>query len=221
MQSSPPESSPADSYSTAAVARRLGVSVPTVQRWVDAGALKAWKTVGGHRRIDAVSADAFIRGLSQPGAQAGAPAPAGPAASGAPPRRRDAAAGPVVLIVDDSDSDRDLLAAVAAEAFPGARISLAENGFEGLIAIGHEAPDVLITDIVMPHMDGIEMQRQVAALASGRPRVLVAVSSLSAAELARRGALPPGVCFVTKPIEPDALVALLREQLAADGRATG
>ena len=48
------------SYSTADVARRLGVSVPTVQRWVDLGYLKAWKTVGGHRRIDAETADRFI-----------------------------------------------------------------------------------------------------------------------------------------------------------------
>ena len=47
-----PSSKPdSDSYSTAYVASRLGVSVPTVQRWVDAGHLKAWKTPGGHRRF--------------------------------------------------------------------------------------------------------------------------------------------------------------------------
>ena len=53
------------SYSTAHLARRLGVSVPTVQRWVDLGHLKAWKTVGGHRRIDAESAENFIRVQTQ------------------------------------------------------------------------------------------------------------------------------------------------------------
>jgi excisionase family DNA binding protein len=193
MHPSPSAPGPAASYSTATVALRLGVSVPTVQRWVDAGALKAWKTVGGHRRIDAASADAFIRGLS----------PAGVAA-------------PIsVLIVDDNPDDRDLLAAVAAEAFPGACISLAGNGFEGLMAIGHQVPDRLITDIVMPHMDGIEMQRQVAALGAGRPRVLVAVSSLGATELAARGPLPSTVQFVGKPVEPASLIALLRLSLAA------
>lgn len=36
---------------TAEAARHLGVSIRTVQLWVDSGALEAWKTVGGHRRI--------------------------------------------------------------------------------------------------------------------------------------------------------------------------
>jgi CheY-like chemotaxis protein len=177
--------------------------VPTVQRWVDAGALKAWKTVGGHRRIDAASADAFILGLSQKGGD-----------TPALPTHLDAAA-PSVLIVDDNPDDRDLLAAVAAEAFPDARIMTAQDGFEGLVAIGHSSPDILIADIVMPYMDGIELQRRVAALGAGRPRVLVAVSSLSNAELALRGPLPAGVAFVAKPVEPVALITLLRQALAA------
>lgn len=37
--------------STAEAARILGVSTRTVQMWVDKGALTAWKTVGGHRRV--------------------------------------------------------------------------------------------------------------------------------------------------------------------------
>lgn len=37
--------------STAEAAKMLGVSVKTVQAWVDKGALVAWKTVGGHRRV--------------------------------------------------------------------------------------------------------------------------------------------------------------------------
>ncbi|MGD9786945.1 MAG: helix-turn-helix domain-containing protein [Sulfuricellaceae bacterium] len=37
--------------STTEAARILGVSIRTVQAWVDKGALTAWKTVGGHRRV--------------------------------------------------------------------------------------------------------------------------------------------------------------------------
>jgi len=36
---------------TAEAARSLGVSIRTIQLWVDGGVLAAWKTVGGHRRI--------------------------------------------------------------------------------------------------------------------------------------------------------------------------
>jgi excisionase family DNA binding protein len=198
----PAPASPAASYSTAAVARLLGVSVPTVQRWVDLGVLKAWKTVGGHRRIDAASADSFIQRREQAGAEP-------------PPAIADDGARPSVLIVDDNPDDRDLLAALANEAFPGAAVSVAGNGFEGLMAIGQCKPDVLMTDIVMPHMDGIEMLRHVAALLTGRPRVLVAVSSQSDAELARRGGLPPGVQRASKPLDPEMLIHTLRRGLAA------
>ncbi len=54
------------SYSTVEVSRRLGVSIQTVQRWVDSGHLKAWKTLGGHRRISAESAETL---LAEAGAQ--------------------------------------------------------------------------------------------------------------------------------------------------------
>ncbi len=49
-------------HTTVAVAKRSGVSLQTVQRWFDAGHLKAWKLLGGHRRIDAASAERlFLR----------------------------------------------------------------------------------------------------------------------------------------------------------------
>lgn len=203
MSAPPPALPHAASYSTAEVARRLGVSVPTVQRWVDLGVLKAWKTVGGHRRIDSTSADLFMRGRDQ--------------AEGSPPQPTAELPTRVatVLIVDDNPDDRDLLSALVAEALPGALVSVAENGFEGLVAIGRQPPDVLITDIVMPHVDGFEMLRHVATMRAGRPRLLLAVSSLGAVELGRRGVLPGAVRQIPKPIDPDVLLPVLRQAWAA------
>lgn len=205
MSQNRPSPEAAASYSTADVARRLGVSVPTVQRWVDLGVLTAWKTVGGHRRIDAASAEAFILARE-------------PAAAEAPPHEQAGAGNPVsVLIVDDNPDDRDLLEMLVSEALPGAHISTANSGFEGLVAIGQRAPDVLVTDIVMPHMDGIQMLRHVAAMGSGRPLVLLAVSSLGPSELARHGSLPAGVQLVAKPLDPELLITALRLGAAANG----
>jgi len=48
-------------YSTIEAAKLLGVSVRTVQLWVENGSLEAWKTAGGHRRIVAKSVDDYIR----------------------------------------------------------------------------------------------------------------------------------------------------------------
>lgn len=44
---------------TAEAARSLGVSIRTIQLWVDSGVLTAWKTVGGHRRILLDSVERF------------------------------------------------------------------------------------------------------------------------------------------------------------------
>ncbi len=171
------------SYSTAEVARRFGVSIPTVQRWVDQGHLKAWKTVGGHRRIDADSAERFFH------SQRGAPT--------------------CVLIVDDNPDDRDLLCALVEAALPDAVINLAGNGFEGLVSLGQHQPDVVITDIVMPHMDGIEMLRHICTDSPVRPRLVMAVSSRTEAQVAEAGTLPAGVQFLPKPIDPDRFAGVL------------
>ena len=177
------------SCSTAHLARRLGVSVPTVQRWVDLGHLKAWKTVGGHRRIDAESAENFIRvQMQQRGGAATATAPV-------------EAAPFSVLVVDDNLDDSDLLCALVEIAVPGARIVVAANGFDALIEVGKAMPDLIVTDITMPHMDGVEMIRHLSTRGDARPPAIVAVSSHSAAHVDKLGGLPPGVALLPKPVE--------------------
>jgi excisionase family DNA binding protein len=185
---------PADhpSYSTAEVARRLGVSTPTVQRWVDAGHLKAWKTVGGHRRIDALSAERLFA-----------------ASEGATPRPAPAGATISVLVVDDNPDDRDILGALVETALPDASITLAANGFQGLVTIGRNAPDIVITDLAMPHMNGVEMIRELQHC-SVRPGAIIAVSSKTREQIARLGSLPDDVGFIAKPIDHFVLIAALQ-----------
>ncbi len=182
------------SYSTAHVAKRLGISVPTVQRWVDTGQLQAWKTPGGHRRIDAESAERLFEAQAQD-----------------LPTTLDRAADALsVVLVEDNAADRDVLTLLVNEALPGAQVVVFESGIQALVAIGQQAPDIVITDILMPHMNGIEMLRQLATQCVVRPRLIVAVSSFTPEQLAQKGELPPGVRSIRKPIDPQPFIAVLQ-----------
>lgn len=189
------------SYSTVEVAKRLGVSPQTVQRWVDSGRLKAWKTPGGHRRIDAHSAEQLFEEV----ALSLGPALATQDLQPVP------APGAVlqVVIVDDDPMDRELLSALVRGALPSAQLHVAGNGFQGLVMIAKLSPDIVVTDVHMPHMDGFEMIRNVLADAETRPRLMIALSAKSPTELAEFGRLPADVLLLQKPLERAVFTAAL------------
>jgi excisionase family DNA binding protein len=182
-------------YSTLEVARRLGVSVQTIQRWVDIGRLRAWRTLGGHRRIDAEDANALFREFADEHVDT------------APETDRR----PWVLVVDDNELDREL-AVTHVQAVLQANVAVASSGFEALLAIGRQQFDALITDLAMPHMNGFEMLRHLSLDSSRRPRFLLATSNHSADELKKMGTLPPEVTLMPKPLGPNGLEMWLAER---------
>lgn len=186
------------SYTTVYVAKRLGVSLPTVQRWVDAGHLKAWKTLGGHRRIEAESAERLFKAHEE---RIGPPS--------------DEALS-TVLIVDDNLMDRELMTWMVRKAMPEARIEVAESGFQALVIVGKMDPQIIITDINMPHMNGLEMIRSLSADSSQGQRKVLAVSALSRRAVAELGTIPSTVCFLAKPLDEKLFIdALLGQNQAS------
>jgi DNA-binding response OmpR family regulator len=80
-----------------------------------------------------------------------------------------------VLIVDDDDAVRDLIAATLRAA--GFMVHTASNGREAVTLFEQEPADLVITDLVMPEKDGIEI---VLALRRAHPRVpIIAMSGQS------------------------------------------
>lgn len=210
----------AASYTTIEAARLLGISPASVQRWVDAGHLKAWKTLGGHRRIDALSVTALLNAQNGPQADPeaqGTPEQAQPlgARAAEAPQPTQALDQPTLLLVDDDDIARELLEMQVRLLLPRAHLLLAENGFQALMTAGRSAPDVVITDMVMPHMNGIEMIRQLQA--SPKPPLIIAVSSQSRENLARLGGLPDEVLLLAKPVDQGLLAAALEKLPRARG----
>jgi CheY-like chemotaxis protein/anti-sigma regulatory factor (Ser/Thr protein kinase) len=74
----------------------------------------------------------------------------------------EAAAAHTVLIVDDSAVDRHLASAIV-QKIPGWQTLVAADGKEALEILQHRAADVVLTDMIMPEMDGLELVRSIRA----------------------------------------------------------
>jgi excisionase family DNA binding protein len=190
-----------DLCTTREAAQRLGVSLRTVQLWVESGVLRAWKTAGGHRRILVASVDDILkqRRTALGGAE--------PSAAGAPPST-------LVVVEDDPDLLKLYRLQVASWKLP-LRLVTATNGFEGLVRIGETQPHILIADLNMPAMDGFRMIRSLRASTDYEDMEIVVVTALGKAEIADRGGLPEDVKVMTKPVPFSELERLVRARLAA------
>jgi FixJ family two-component response regulator len=122
---------------------------------------------------------------------------------------------PTVFIVDDDGAVRDSLsllmrsAGLSSEAFSGAREFLAD--------VAVDRPGCLILDVRMPEIDGLELQRQLAARGSRLPIIMLTGHGdvPLAVEALRAGAID----FLTKPFDSQALLARIHEAIALDERA--
>ena len=114
-----------------------------------------------------------------------------------------------ILVVEDDASLRRM-AAEALQLF-GFRVLQAPSAEVALAVIEQNGIDLLLTDIVMPHMSGRELARQ---LATRRPDLKVIFMSGYAEQAAvRNGLIEPHQPFISKPFTPEALVRKLRSVL--------
>lgn len=69
-----------------------------------------------------------------------------------------------LLVVDDDKMARDVLSIMIAREFPNSSIYFAEDGRSGLELFKEHIPDIVITDISMPVMDGIQMAGEIKSM---------------------------------------------------------
>ena len=174
----------------------LGVSLRTAQLWVENGQLEAWKTDGGHRRISRVS----VRRLLELDSQSAAVQPK----SALPPDHIK------ILVVEDDSILIKLYKTVMASWKMPLEVITAGNGIDALIRIGKDTPDLMITDLSMPNMDGIQLIRNLSASSYREGLEIVVVSGLDVAEIESRGGLPADIKTFTKPVPFKELKALVQ-----------
>lgn len=113
-----------------------------------------------------------------------------------------------VLAVDDSRTMRGMLSIALTSA--GFDVTLAEDGVDGLEKLAGIAPDVIISDINMPRMDGFGFIERVRA-DPGRAGVpILVLTTESAAELKDRARSLGATGWIVKPFDEARLVAAIR-----------
>ena len=180
----------ADWLTLGQAAKYLGVAQSTIRKWCDTGRLPAFYTPGGHRRLRRSDIDAFLGGSRAARSRHGAP---------------------LVLIVDDDARLREFVRDSLER--DGYAVREAASAEEGLAALEHEAPDLILLDVKMPQVDGWAMLRRVREKhgVEAIPVIMFSgkVDERSAPEAAEHGAQ----AFIGKPFEPQKLIESTKQLL--------
>ena len=117
-----------------------------------------------------------------------------------------------VLLVEDDDDNRELRAEVLATS--GCEVLSASSGQDGLRKLSEHSVDVVVTDVGMPGMGGLEMARAAKAIAPQVPVVVVTGWAERDDIASARGRDVDAVLI--KPVDPDALTQTVSD--VAQGR---
>ena len=115
-----------------------------------------------------------------------------------------------ILVVDDEPEVRKLMEHFLTDR--GYQVRLAANGREGLAAIDSFSPDVVLLDMHMPEMDGLETLKELAVRAPGLPVIMVTVNEdvQTTSQILQLGAAD----YVPKPFNLDYLEQAINIQLS-------
>jgi two-component system, OmpR family, response regulator len=149
------------------------------------------------------------------------PEEAQPASRGLPPRRDgpeaidDAHPQPRVLVVDDEESVAELVA--TALRYEGFQVEVALSGRGALTAATSFRPHLMVLDVMLPDLDGFEIQQRVAA--DGLRVPILFLTARGETEAKVHGLTMGADDYVTKPFSLDELVARVHAVLRRSGQA--
>lgn len=198
------QASDGEILTTFQAARLCGVSHKSIERWIDAGFLRGFRTPGGHRRVHRADLLEFIqkRRTTDKGASA--------------THGRPGEDLPRVLVVDDDGTIRDLFTEYFRTACQGRySVETASSGYEAGLQVERFNPQVVLLDLMMPDLDGFEVCRNLRNDPSHASTIVIA---LTGSDQAAQQAAESGMFhrIVLKPIKmsqvKDVIDSLLSEQ---------
>ncbi|MHB8420062.1 MAG: response regulator [Myxococcales bacterium] len=171
----------------------LQVNPSSVVKWINDGILPAFRTPGGHRRVEATELVRFANHHGMP-----------------VPPELVSIAHTRVLIVDDEP--RFLSAAKRAlEPFAASfAVRTSPSGIDALMMIGASKPDILLLDLRMPDLDGLQFLEQLPSIENAKDIRIVAMSGEMNEALAERCRALGAVECLEKPVKVAEMVELLQ-----------
>lgn len=144
----------------AEASKYCNVSPKTIINWIDTGHIKAYKTVGGHRRIQKANLEIFMK-------KQGIPVP----------EMKDSQERKRILVVDDDPIIVETIVQALEEDEYDYEVISASDGFEAGIQVNHFRPHLLILDIMMPDIKGFEVCQKVKSSQESKNTKIIVLSA--------------------------------------------
>jgi len=136
------------------------VSPKTIINWIESGLIKAYKTPGGHRRINRGDLIAFMEKQGMP----------------LPDKEVESGRIKILVVDDDPIIVESIVQALEEDEYDYEVISAAD-GFEAGIQVSHFKPDLLILDIMMPDIKGFDVCQKIKSSPETRDTKIVVLSA--------------------------------------------
>jgi two-component system chemotaxis response regulator CheY len=156
---------------------------------------------------------AFGKARRQTETATASPNKSGPVATidGAATHPHNRSVARAVLVVEDDGDAREMLAIVLADA--GFQVRTAADGRAGLDVAASQHVDLVITDLAMPRMDGIQMLLQLRQRAETRDIPVIVVTGQAVADFPARAHAAGCTAVLSKPCCPDYLVSVINHYI--------
>ena len=172
-------------YTTHEVSRLLHVNPRSVINWIEQSRLPSYRTPGGHRRIRHDDLLAFLRKHQIP----------------IPASLVDGTFN--ILIIDDEEEIVKIIKQFFERQSGGYALASASDGISAMIEVGRMKPDLLILDIMIPGVDGIEVCRRIKADTTNK----TAIIAISGQPQNEKKILQAGAdAFMAKPLDLEKLL---------------
>lgn len=180
------------------VGKLLQMNASSVKKWVDDGLLAAFRTPGGHRRIRPTDLIRFLDAHAMP-----------------IPRSLQEEARRRLLLVDDDVIHLKALVRSFKRAAEGVEVVTADNGVDALVLVGSYRPHLVLLDIFMPGIDGLDVCRRLKANPETSTINVILMSAHASPAVKRRAEEAGAIQCLNKPIDLVGIVDLLLHRPSA------